>query len=340
MLVSRTPYRIPLGGGGTDLPSYYSKYGGFLVAASINKYIYVMLNNRFEGDIRVSHHLAIEIKNKVQEIEHPVIREALRMLVVENGVEIVSLADIPPSTGLGSSGSFTVGLLKTLNAYKGNHVTPKDIAEQACKIEMDILKRPGGKQDQYVAAFGGIICLNLDKDGNIELTRPAISKDTIADFESHVLYFYSGIKRDAPEVQKSQDNATKRDEVQVIEALHQIKEIGKESKLALEKGDIYSFGRLLDQHWQVKKQLSSGITTTYIDKIYRMAMENGALGGKIMGAGGGGFFMFCCEKESKERVRKALNAEGLTEHEFKIEFGGATIISNSFAGEHQRFECG
>jgi D-glycero-alpha-D-manno-heptose-7-phosphate kinase len=333
MLVVRTPYRIPLGGGGTDLPSYYSKYGGFLITAAISKYIYVMIGKRFEDNIRVSHYKAIEIKDQIDEIEHPVIRESLRLLNVNDSIEIVSIADIPPNTGLGSSGSFTVGLLTALHAYKNNHVSPQEIAEEACKIEIGILKRAGGKQDQYIAAFGGIICLSIGKNGNVEVTRPAISKDTIADFESHILYFYSGVKRDAPEVQRSQDDATKRDEVQVIEALHQIKEIGKESKLALEKGDICRFGRLLDQHWQVKKQLSSEITTTYIDKIYNMAIENGALGGKIMGAGGGGFFMFCCEDEARERVCQALQAEGLQEFEFKMNSTGSTIIANSFSGD-------
>ena len=333
MLVVRTPYRIPLGGGGTDLPSYYSKYGGFLITAAINKYIYVMIGKRFENNIRVSHYKAIEIKDQVNEIEHPVIRESLKLLNVNDGIEIVSIADIPPNTGLGSSGSFTVGLLTALRAYKNAHVSPKELAEEACKIEIEILKRAGGKQDQYVAAFGGIICLNIDKNGNVEVTHPPISKDTIADFESHILYFYSGVKRDAPEVQKGQDNATKRDEVQVIEALHRIKEIGKESKLALEKGDIHRFGRLLNQHWQVKKQLSGEITTNYIDKIYKMAMENGALGGKIMGAGGGGFFMFCCEEDATKRVCQALQAEGLQEFKFKINSTGSTIIANSFSGD-------
>ena len=333
MLVVRTPYRIPLGGGGTDLPSYYSKYGGFLITAAINKYIYVMIGKRFEDNIRVSHYKAIEIKDQVDEIEHPVIRESLRLLDVNDSIEIVSIADIPPNTGLGSSGSFTVGLLTALHAYKNNHVLPQEIAKEACKIEIEILKRAGGKQDQYIAAFGGIICLGIDKNGNVEVTRPAISIDTIADFESHIIYFYSGVKRDAPEVQKGQDDATKRDEVQVIEALHQIKEIGRESKLALEEGDIFRFGRLLDQHWQVKKQLSGEITTTYIDKIYKMAMENGALGGKIMGAGGGGFFMFCCEEEAGERVCKALQTEGLQKFEFKMNSTGSTIITNSFSGD-------
>jgi D-glycero-alpha-D-manno-heptose-7-phosphate kinase len=333
MLAVRTPLRIPLGGGGTDLPSYYSKYSGFLITAAINKYIYVMIGKRFENNFRVSHYRAIEIKDQVNEIEHPVIRESLKLLNVNDGIEIVSIADIPPYTGLGSSGSFTVGLLAALHAYKNDHASPEEIAEEACKIEIELLKRAGGKQDQYVAAFGGIICLNIDKNGNVEVTRPPISKDTIADFESHILYFYSGVKRDVPEVQKSQDDATKRNDVQVIEALHQIKEIGKESKLALEKGEIYKFGTLLNQHWQVKKQLSREITTTYIDKIYKMAMENGALGGKIMGAGGGGFFMFCCEKESRQRVRQALQAEGLREFEFKINSAGSTIIANSFSGD-------
>lgn len=333
MLVVRTPLRIPLGGGGTDLPSYYSKYGGFLITAAINKYIYVMIGKRFENNIRVSHYKAIEIKDRADEIEHPVIRESLKLLNINDGVEIVSIADIPPYTGLGSSGSFTVGLLTGLHAYKNDHVSPKEIAEEACKIEIEILKRTGGKQDQYIAAFGGIICLNIDKNGDVEVTRPPISKDTIADFESHILYFYSGVKRDAPEVQKSQDNATKRGEVQVVEALHQIKKIGKESKLALEEGDIRRFGRLLNQHWQVKKQLSGEITTPYIDKIYQIAMDNGALGGKIMGAGGGGFFMFCCEKEARERLSQALQAEGLQQFEFKINSTGSTIMANSFSGD-------
>jgi D-glycero-alpha-D-manno-heptose-7-phosphate kinase len=328
MIVTRTPYRIPLGGGGTDLPSYYSKYEGFLITAAINKYIYVTLNKRFEGNFRVSHHIAIEIQDNADEIQHPVIREAIKLLNINDGIEIVSVADIPPNTGMGSSGTFGVGLLHALHNYARNPISTQELAEHAYKIEVEILNRVSGKQDQYAAAFGGIICLNIDKDGEVEVSPVTVSEDILKELESNLLLFYTGVKRDAPQVQAKQNEATRSDERQVIEALHTIKEIGRESKKAIERGRLRYFGELLDIHWRTKKRLSDEITSKRIDRLHEIAMKSGAVGGKIMGAGGGGFFMFYSEGDARNHLREAMAREGLQEFPFRIDFEGSKVLIN------------
>ncbi len=329
MIATRTPYRIPLGGGGTDLPSYYSRYGGFLITAAINKYIYIFIDHRFEKNIRVSHHIAIEIKDRVDQLEHPVIRNALAMLDVNDGIEIVSLADIPPNTGMGSSGSFSVGLLAALHRYKGDYISKQELAEEACRLEIDILGRVGGKQDQYAGAFGGIIALDINVNGKVEVSSVKIPPDAYKELEKNILLFYTGIRRDASEVLKVQNQATEQHDQSTIESLHTIKDIGKESKKALEKGDLRRFGELLDVHWKTKRSLSKGITSDHIDRLYDIAINNGALGGKIMGAGGGGFFMFYSEGEHREKLKRALATEGLQHFPFKIDIEGTSVLLKS-----------
>lgn len=329
MIATRTPYRIPLGGGGTDLPSYYSKYGGFLVTAAINKYIYIFVDRRFEKNFRISHHLAIEIKEKTDQLEHPVIRNALALLNITDGIEIVSLADIPPNTGMGSSGSFSVGLLGALHRYKADYISRQELAEEACKLEIDILGRVGGKQDQYAGAFGGIIALEIDRKGKVDVSSVKMPSDAYNELENNILLFYTGIRRDSSDVLKIQSQATEQDDQRTIESLHKIKEIGKESKIALEKGDLRRFAELLDIHWKTKRQVSIQVTTDRIDYLYDIAIRNGALGGKIMGAGGGGFFMFYGEGRSKDQLKKAMEAEGLQYFPFKIDIEGTTILFKS-----------
>ena len=319
--------RISLGGGGTDLPSYYSQYGGFLVSAAINKYVYVVLNRRFEDSIRVSYSKT-EIVDSVDDIEHPIVREALRMMEIDGGLEIVSIADLPASTGLGSSSSFTVGLLNGLHALKREHVTPQQLAEEAYTIEVEILKEPIGKQDQYIGAFGGITSLDIQRDGHVHVSPVHVGDSGIHEIESNVLLFYTGIQRKASEVLEEQSQAVSDGEEQVVEAMHAIKAIGYEVKEALEAGDVTRFGELLRRHWDVKKLLSSKVSSSQIDTWYETALQNGVLGGKIMGAGGGGFFMLCCVNSHKAALRHALETHGLREMRYSIDAEGSKVLVN------------
>jgi D-glycero-alpha-D-manno-heptose-7-phosphate kinase len=326
MIVTRTPVRIPLGGGGTDLPSYYTQYGGFLISAAIDKYIYITVNKRFEKSIRVSYS-STEIADSMDEIKHPIVREALKHLKIDSGIEITSIADVPSNTGLGSSSSFTVGLLNALHTYKNEKVNAKDLAEEACYIEIELLKEPIGKQDQYAAAFGGIICLDIDRLGSVKTIPLKLSEDSLDQLESNTLLFYTGIKRSASEVLGSQNKGASLNQEKVVQGMHQIKKIGLEIKEAFEKEDLETFGKLLDQHWQTKKTLSDKMTQDKIDHWYEIAKKNGALGGKLMGAGGGGFFMFYCNN-GKNGFRKIMEQEELKEMRFRLDFDGSKVLVN------------
>ncbi len=326
MIVTRTPLRIPLGGGGTDLPSYYTQYGGFLISATIDKYIYITLNKRFEKSIRVSYSLT-EIVDSVEEIKHPIVREALKLLKIDSGIEITSIADVPSNTGLGTSSAFTVGLLNALHTYKNEKVNAKDLAEEACYIEIELLKEPIGKQDQYLAAFGGIICLDIDRLGTVRVLPLKLSEDILDQLESNTLIFYTGIKRSASEVLGSQSKDASLNQDKVIQGMHKIKKIGLEIKECFEKEDLERFGNLLDLHWQSKKTLSDKMTQERIDQWYEIAKKNGALGGKLMGAGGRGFFMFYCNN-GKNGLRKTMEQENLKEMRFRLEFEGSKVLIN------------
>ena len=326
MIIARTPVRISLGGGGTDLASYYCKYGGFLIAAAIDKYIFITVNRRFEDSIRLSYSKT-EIVDKVEEIQHPIVREALKLLGYDGSLEITTIADVPANTGLGTSSSFTVGLLNALHTYKRESITAKALAEEACRIEIDILGEPVGKQDQYMAAFGGITCLTFAKNGEVTVTPLNISPDIIEELERHIMLFYTGIRRNSADVLSGQNNASQRDDKKVIENLHKIKEIGEEAKIALESGNVHRFGELLHTHWQSKKNLSHKVSRPEIDRWYALARQNGALGGKIMGAGGGGFFMFYVEG-NKNRLRQAMRRENLREMRFKFDLEGSKVLVN------------
>ncbi len=326
MIIARTPVRISLGGGGTDLASYYCKYGGFLIAAAIDKYIFITVNRRFEDSIRLSYSKT-EIVDKVEEIQHPIVREALKLLGYDGSLEITTIADVPANTGLGTSSSFTVGLLNALHTYKRESITAKALAEEACRIEIDILGEPVGKQDQYMAAFGGITCLTFAKNGEVTVTPLNISPDIIEELERHIMLFYTGIRRNSADVLSGQNNASQRDDKKVIENLHKIKEIGEEAKIAVESGNVHRFGELLHTHWQSKKNLSHKVSRPEIDRWYALARQNGALGGKIMGAGGGGFFMFYVEG-NKNRLRQAMRRENLREMRFKFDLEGSKVLVN------------
>jgi len=326
MIIARTPVRISLGGGGTDLASYYCKYGGFLIAAAIDKYIFITVNRRFEDSIRISYSRT-EIVDSIEDIQHPIVREALKLLGYDGSLEITTIADVPANTGLGTSSSFTVGLLSALHTYKRESITAKALAEEACRIEIDILEEPIGKQDQYMAAFGGITCLTFTRNGDVTVTPLNISPDTLEELERHIMLFYTGIRRNTSDVLSGQNKASEKDDSKVIDSLHRIKEIGEEAKIALESGNIQRFGQLLDVHWKAKKNLSSKVSRPEIDKWYALARENGALGGKIMGAGGGGFFIFYVEG-NKSKLRQAMKREGLREMRFKFDLEGSKVLVN------------
>ena len=327
MIVTRTPTRISLGGGGTDIRSYASRYGGLLISAAINRYVYITVNKRFEDSIRVSYS-ETEIVECVDDIEHPIVREALRLLNLGPGLEIVSIADVPANTGLGTSGSFTVGLLNALHTFKRENVPCKDLAEEASTILMDVLGEPIGKHDQYLAAFGGVTCLEIGQDGSVEVSPAPVYDGTVEELENCVLLFYTGMKRTASEVLGDESQAISSGNEDVVGALHSVKEIGRQVREALGRGDLHRFGQLLDQHWQSKKRLSNKVSADCVDRWYEVAKGSGAVGGKLIGAGGGGFFMLCCDHDNKARLRKAMAAEGLREMHFAIEFEGSKVVAN------------
>jgi len=326
MIISRTPVRLPLGGGGTDLASYYSKFGGFFISAAIDKYNYIAVKRRFEKGFRISYSKT-EITDRVEDIQQPIIREALKLLNVNDYLEIVSIADVPGRSGLGGSSSYAVGVLNALHSFKRENVDAQTLAEEACHIEIDSLKEPIGKQDQYVAAFGGINCYEIEKDGMVHVNPLVISPHSVAELEGNLLLFYTGIKRDASRILRRQKQDEEKGIKRVIETMHEIKKIGYKVRDSLANGDIRSFGELLDVHWRPKKSLSQQVSNDRIDQLYEIAKRNGAIGGKIMGAGGGGFFMFYSEN-GKERLRNAMAKEGLKEVRFRFDFDGSKILLN------------
>jgi len=326
LIVSRTPFRLSLGGGGTDLPAYYTKHGGFFISGAVDKYMHIVLNNRFEPGIRVSYSQT-EIVDSVDQVRHPLVREALRLLDLKDKLEIVSLADVPAATGLGSSGSFTVGLLNALYARKRIVRTPEQVAEAACDIAMNRLHEPSGKQDEYAASLGGIRSYEIDKRGRVTATELDISESTLSELEYGIMMFYTGITRSAGEVLGRQQAKVSDTRGEAVKRMHAIKAIGLESKKALEAGDLSRFGELLHEHWTLKRGITDGMTTDRVDSWYSIARKNGALGGKLVGAGGGGFLMLFCQK-GREKVRAALASLGLTEMRFRFDFEGSKVIYN------------
>lgn len=328
MIISRAPVRITLGGGGTDLPSYYTKFGGFVMGAAVNKYVFICANRRFYDTIRLSYS-ETEIVEQVDSIKHRIFREALKMQGIGRGIELVSIADVPANCGLGSSSAFTVALLNALHAYKREFVGQKQLAEEACYLEMDVLGEPIGKQDQYLSAFGGITCLTIDKSGEVFVEPLNASPETIEQLENNLLFFHTGIERKASDVLLDQDQKSKKEDPAMIENLHVTKEIGFMAKSALEKGDVNAFGELLHVHWENKKKRTAAISDPFIDECYEVALRNGALGGKIVGAGGGGFFMFYCYNSQKPKLSEAMKSLGLKPMPFHFDFEGAKVLLNT-----------
>jgi D-glycero-alpha-D-manno-heptose-7-phosphate kinase len=324
MIIARSPLRISLGGGGTDLPSYYEQHTGFLVAAAIDKYVYITLHDTFTDDLLVKY-AKLERVPDASQLQHPIIREAFGLLNMKGqSLELTSMADIPAGTGLGSSGSFTTALLKALHTYRRNLIHPAELAEQACDIEIYRLKEPIGKQDQYIAAFGGITCFKFLPGGTVESWPLKISEETLYNLEDNLLLFFTGYSRSASAILQEQDQKSKNADPAMIENLHFVKDLGYQSQKALEGGNLAEFARLMDVHWQRKKQRSGNMSNTRIDAWYDMAMANGAAGGKLIGAGGGGFLMFYAN--DKARLRHALRGVGLKEIRFRFDFEGTKLL--------------
>ncbi len=324
MIISRSPLRISLGGGGTDLPSYYSNHGGFLIAAAINKYVYVTVNRPFKEGIYLKYS-NMEHVELVASVTHPIIREALDELKLRTPqIEITTVADIPSGTGLGSSGSFTTGLLKALYTHYHRNIQPAELAELACKIEIQKLKEPIGKQDQYISAIGGITAFNFSRDGSVKAEPLHISTDTLHNLEDNLLLFFTGISRSASSILSDQNEKSQANNSEMIENLHLVKDLGLRSRDALLAGDTILFGEIMHEHWLHKRSRSVGISSDFINHAYNEAMTNGAVGGKLVGAGGGGFLMFYAK--DKTRLRAAMRELKLEEVRFQFDFEGTKVI--------------
>jgi D-glycero-alpha-D-manno-heptose-7-phosphate kinase len=327
VIITRSPLRITLGGGGTDLPSYYREHGGFLIAAAIDKYIYITVHHTFGSELIIKYS-SLERASSVDEIQHPLIREALKLVnITETDLEISSMADIPAGTGLGSSGSFTTALLRALHMLRNNHISRRELAEQACHIEIERLGEPVGKQDQFIAAFGGIVCLQFHQDGSVTAEPLKIAPEALHNLEDNLLLIFTGFTRAASQILKDQDDRSRRRDREMIENLHFVKQIGCESRQALETGDLRRFAELMHLHWEHKKSRSRGMSNSTIDECYDYARRNGALGGKLIGAGGGGFLLFYTEE--KTRLRRAINEAHLREVRWKFDFQGTTVLSQA-----------
>ena len=327
MIITRSPLRISLGGGGTDLPSYYRKHGGFVLSAAINRYVYITINEAFRPRI-ILKYAKLEDVERVDDIQHPIIREALRLTGITGPyLEIVSLSDIPAGTGLGSSGSFTTALLRALHTMKRSFVPPQELAEQACHIEIDLLKEPIGKQDQYIAAFGGITCFDFLPDDKVIAQPLTIAPETLANLEDNLLLFFTGASRSAAQVLRDQDTKTRDNSAEMLENLHFTKQLGHESRDALLAGDLRTFAEIMHAHWEHKKKRSPGMSSGFIDKMYELARDNGALGGKLIGAGGGGFLLLYTE--DKTRLRSAMRNADLREVRMQFDFSGTSVLAHS-----------
>jgi D-glycero-alpha-D-manno-heptose-7-phosphate kinase len=326
MIITRAPLRITLGGGGTDLPSYYEQFGGFVMSAAISKYIFISINRTFTPDYFLKYS-ALERVERAEQIEHPIIREVLLAHDIGPSIELVSMADIPAGTGLGSSGAFTVGLLHAVYAFLRDHVAAGDLADEACAIEIDRLRRAVGKQDQYVAAFGGVKCFDFKPDGQVGVSPLAMSTDTLHDLDENLLMFFTGYSRDADMVLVEQKARSEGGDRQMIDNLHYVKELGLRSRAALEEGDTLGFAALMHEHWEFKKKRSTSISNSNIDQWYQLGRDSGALGGKLVGAGAGGFLLFYTQ--DRHALRRAMAKAGLTEVRFTFDHDGSTVLARN-----------
>jgi len=327
MIIARSPLRITLGGGGTDLPSYYRDHEGFLVSAAIDKYVYVNVMRPFTEGIYLKYS-QLEQVERIADVKHPIVREALEMLDFKTPqIEITTLADIPAGTGLGSSGSFTTALLKALYTHRKRHLHQEDLAELACHIEIDRLGEPVGKQDQYIAAVGGVTCFTFHKNDAVTAEPLGISMETMFDLEDNLLLFFTGFSRSASGILKDQNVKSQQNDADMLNNLHYVKDLGYRSRDALVEGNTKIFGELMHEHWEHKKRRSGGMSNKKIDEWYELGMKNGAVGGKLVGAGGGGFLMFMANDRNK--LRQAMANAGLEEVRFKFDFEGTKVVMSS-----------
>jgi len=325
MIITRSPLRIPLGGGGTDLPSYYRRFGGFLISAAIDKYVYITLHQTFARELIIKYS-QLERVESVDDVQHPIIREALRLVGLDRpNLEIASMADIPAGTGLGSSGSFTAALLKALHTHCKNLVHPSELAAQACEIELDRLGEPIGKQDQYISAYGGVTCFRFEPDDTVEAWPLRLSAETLLNLEDNLILLFTGYSRSASDILREQHSRSQQDDAEMLENLNFVKDLGLCSQRALEAGCLEKFAELMNVHWEYKKKRSCAMSNPKIDEWYELARKNGALGGKLIGAGGGGFLLFYCN--DKSRCRHALTAAGMREVRFHFDFEGTRIVT-------------
>ncbi|MBT3345109.1 MAG: galactokinase [Gemmatimonadetes bacterium] len=329
MISTRAPLRIPLGGGGTDLPSYYRDHGGFILSAGIDKYIYIQLNTlKVESFIRVKYSQTERVSDPAQ-IHHPLLREALLHRGLTSGIEIGAMADVPGGTGLGSSGSFTVALLSALHEHQRQPIPPQQLAEEAFHVEAERAGQPAGKHDHYLGSFGGLTCLDIATDGQVSVSPMEMSLHSVEELRNSMVVFYTGIRRESFDILSQQEADTRRGDSQVVDSLHEVKALGLQIKSALQDGDLDSFGELLHRHWDTKKKRSEKMSDPRIDGWYELARRHGALGGKLMGAGGGGFLMFYCPAERRQDLRETMAAEGLLEMSFQFDHEGAKVLMNA-----------
>jgi D-glycero-alpha-D-manno-heptose-7-phosphate kinase len=320
VIFSRAPLRVSLGGGGTDLPSYYSEHGGFLVSGAIDKYVYMLTHTAFHRRYLMKYSELEEV-DEVSGIRHPILRECLLRNWCGEPLEIASVADVPAGTGMGSSGAYTVCLLKGLVRARHSSISPGDLAEAACEIEMDVLGEPVGKQDPYVAAHGGICAYTFHADGTVTVEPLELDPDVLRRLRNQLLLFYTGEARAASTVLADQDTRSKTRDPQMIENLHRTKELGREIHRLLGEGELEDYAELMHEHWEHKRRRSPGMTSERIDRLYELARRNGAIGGKLVGAGGGGFLLVYTRRP--EDTRRALAAAQAAELPFDFEFGGA-----------------
>ena len=323
MIISQTPFRVSFAGGGSDLPAYYREHGGAVVSTAIDKYVYVTVSRKFDHTLRVSYSRTEEVEN-VSQLQHPIVREGLHMLGLKGGLEITSIADIPSrGTGLGSSSSFAVGLMHALHAIGGRHVSAEQLADEACRIEIEKCGEPIGKQDQYAAAYGGLNYIQFLRDGSVHVEPIALPRDARENLDCHFLMFYTGITRSASDILAGQSKALS-DEGKKAEAMHRMVALAKELRDELWRGNFDAMGRILHENWLLKQTITDGITSGQINAWYERAMEAGALGGKLLGAGGGGFLLFYAPPEKHTAVEDALLE--LRPIRFSTETRGSRII--------------